>query len=73
MIITNIFGTLDKMLELYRRMAASLLKQLDDLYDYYFGDGNKAKRNRYGHDFFEILSGYPFDSSAYSKGKYKLR
>ena len=70
--ITNILGTLDKRLELCRRMAASLLKQLDELYDYYFGDGNKAKQNRFGRDFFEILSGYPFDSSTYSKGKYKI-
>ena len=70
--ITNILGTLDKRLELCRRMTASLLKQLDELYDYYFGDGNKAKQNRFGHDFFEILSGYPFDSSTYSKGKYKI-
>lgn len=72
MIVTNILGTLDKRLELCRRMAASLLNQLDELYDYYFGDGNKAKQNRFGRDFFEILSGYPFDSSTYSKGKYKI-
>lgn len=70
--ITNILGTLDKRLELCRRMTASLLKQLDELYDYYFGDGNQAKQNCFGHDFFEILSGYPFDSSTYSKGKYKI-
>lgn len=72
MIVTNILGTLDKRLELCRRMTASLLKQLDELYDYYFGDGNQAKQNCFGHDFFEILSGYPFDSSTYSKGKYKI-
>ena len=70
--ITNILGTLDKRLELCRKMTASLLKQLDELYDYYFGDVNKAKQNRFGHNFFEILSGYPFDSSTYSKGKYKI-
>lgn len=70
--ITNILGTLDKRLELCRKITASLLKQLDELYDYYFGDVNKAKQNRFGHDFFEILSGYPFDSSTYSKGKYKI-
>lgn len=72
MIVTNILGTLDKRLELCRKITASLLKQLDELYDYYFGDVNKAKQNRFGHDFFEILSGYPFDSSTYSKGKYKI-
>ena len=63
MLVTNILGTLDKRLELCRKMTASLLKQLDELYDYYFGDVNKAKQNRFGHNFFEILSGYPFDSS----------
>ena len=70
--ITNILGTLDKRLELCRRITANLLKKLDELYDYYFGDGNQSKQNCFGHDFFEILSGYPFDSSTYSKGKYKI-
>jgi len=69
---TNILGTLDKRLELCRRITANLLKKLDELYDYYFGDGNQSKQNCFGHDFFEILSGYPFDSSTYSKGKYKI-
>lgn len=69
--ITNILGSIDKRIDISRKIVIKNIKILDYIFEYVF-----AKKQLYPNEplssFLQILSGYAFDSATYQKGKYKI-
>lgn len=70
-VVTNILGSIDNRIEKSRKIVRNDLNFLDYLYGYLFNKKHIAP-NAVVSDFLQIISGYPFDSSTYHNGQYKI-
>jgi len=70
-LITNILGSIDNRIAISRKIVSNITQFLDFIYKYYFGNKCFASNSVLG-NFLNVVSGYPFDSSSYANGKYKI-